>query len=1196
MFLKRLEIQGFKTFADRLDVEPVGQITAIVGPNGCGKSNIVDGIRWVLGEPNARTLRGTRMEDIIFAGSDRRKPVGMAEVSITLDNSLKILPIDYNEVRITRRVYRSGESEFLINRAPCRLRDIQNLLQDTGIGYESFSIIGQGKVDAILSSRPEERRRLVEEVAGITRHLTRKQDSLRKLEETKNALIRLEDVLEELGEQLGPLEEQAVRAKSYRKLQAELAALETKLWLREWYQLEGRHQKNRLIWEDIKQKCEDQERELQLATEQLALQRLVWQEAREELEKETEALHEAQQAAERAKLTGQMLRQKYEAYQEQEAEAKRQTLECRGVLDKLLDERVQAEKRRQQLQTRLAEQQEKLEQLTGQEANLSKSCSTKSQEIEQIKSDLIENLKLAAEKRNVITRLRIQEDNRERRAVQIRQEKQARLTRREELRKQIWGIEQTMAEQANRLLQIKQLKDELLNRDQWLSQKLIKWTEENRRREDRSRFIESRLQVLREMEQTYEGYSQAVREIMRCRQTESFGAGIRGVVAELIEFPTQYEKAIEVALGGAVQNVVTDTERIAREAIHFLKTGKHGRVTFLPLDTIRPLSLEDSRAIQSGMGILGRAVDLIKYNPIYRPVMEFLLGRVWVAESMEAAANWARQQGFTRRVVTLDGEVFNPGGSLTGGSLPDKKRHIFGRRREIKELEAASIREQEILQLQQKEMEDLKQKIQDLKKSRADLEQEQYQLELVRISGQKDLVHLKQELDKLLERLTIIDYEEKDLTEQGSGLHQEIQLLEQELSSLTQRETVTREELEIIQLTWEEERRQLKTIENNISNLREARAAGKQRLLGLEDNLSRLEREEDRLKQKLAAYQQRIQETTAQLGKLRDGLAVEASQLNAAEDRANIYQAKVISIRNHFLVQQNNVQHLEQSCQQKRLELNQLLNQKHSLEVQITKLEAEGQGWLERLWEVYQISRDQAQYLINEEATKITAFNSREARHRIKELQQEITALGEVNLGAVEEYERVSHREHYLRTQQADLRKACHGLEQIIVELDRVMAERFQTSLDKINQNFDLVFRDIFGGGKARLYLTNQDSPLDSGLEIIAQPPGKKLQPLSLLSGGERALTAIALLFGILQVKPGPLCILDEIEAALDEVNVKRFAQFLRRFAEKTQFIVISHRKGTMEVADALYGLTMEEKGVSKLISVRLVNPIEQVV
>ncbi len=1193
MFLKRLEMQGFKSFAERLDIELTGQITAVVGPNGCGKSNIIDGIRWVFGEPNARILRGSRMEDVIFAGSDRRKPVGMAEVSVTLDNSSGILPVDYSEVRLTRRLYRSGESEFLINRQPCRLREVQNLLQECGIGYDSCTIIGQGRVDAVINSRPEERRRLIEEVAGLTRHLHRKQDSLRKLEDTEHSLVRLEDLHQELAGQVAPLAEQAQRAQVYREQQAELTSLEKGIWLQNWADLEEKRKQAHTAWEDLQTKAARQEQELASQIQGLADLRNGAEAAETAANQAAEKLQELRHRAERNALTLQLLQEKQETLEKQRAEFEERQQELTHRWKKLEQERLEKQAKSADFTIDDLGQEQELKDLENQKADGSLERAVKFEEIEGLRGELIEILKSGAERRNEINRLRLQEENRQRRLRQIDGQQQGFRRRQETLSERLQAVLQELSSLKPQLLDLQHQKALNLTETAELESELRQLREKAKEQQAKVLAAQSKLRVLKEMEQSYEGYSRAVREIMQGRSRESFGAGVRGVVAELLRIPARYEKAIEVALGGAAQYLVLDTEKNVQAAILFLKAKQYGRATFLPLDALRPPVLANRLSNNSSPGFLGRAAELVQFEPEYAPVAELLLGRVWVAESLEAAARLARERGFAQKIVTLDGEVINPGGAITGGSLPSRSSGIIGRSREVAELKATLALQQEALAAAEQQLMARESFAKEQQKLKAELEQRQHQLELAQSVNQKEAAQLQPEIERLREDLSEIDGEAQDLGERSRENQQELQQLEQLLEEYAQEEAALRQNLQQKQTALQEHDRRLQEIAETIARLRETKAGGIQRLQSLAEDLQRIENEAASIKQGLAKNGEQL--ITIEAVKIEQAAAIEKQRLQAGLTQTEIInqQDELKLLQSDYQIKSEKMRRFAALLEQNRGDLERLTGRMHKLELQKTKAESEAQGWQDRLAEVHQIDAAQtAQFLLGR--TGACRLNGPSVRQKIQELQQALAGLGEVNLGAVEEYARVKERVEFLSAQIADLREAKRGLQQVITELDALMTDRFLTGLERVNQSFNQVFQDIFGGGKAGLFLIDATKPLESGIEIVAQPPGKKFKNLALLSGGEKALSAIALLFGMLQVRPGHLCVLDEIESALDEPNVDRLAQFLSRLAQKTQFIIVSHRKRTMEAAEALYGLTMEEKGVSKLISVQLTNTVAQ--
>lgn len=1179
MYLKRLELAGFKSFADRTELEFVPGVTAVVGPNGSGKSNVSDSIRWVLGEQSAKSLRGAKMEDIIFAGSDTRKPVNFAEVTLTLDNTDRSLDMEYSEVSVTRRVYRSGDSEYYINNRSCRLKDIMELFMDTGLGKEAYSIIGQGKIEEILSTKSEDRRGIFEEAAGIVKYKTRKREAEKKLDDTEQNLVRIHDIVSEITEQIGPLEEQAQTAKTYKELHRKLVEHEVALYVQ---QIEAAHTK----WEAASKRVVELQEQLVMQSTQASKQEADLEQARFHVTQIDQSIEELQHvlltvSEETEKVEGQreVLRERMRnlhANRQQTMEQMHRITEKQHTIE---TELAHEQERAEEANRRMTEAHESLQAAEGQFFSMVQSLTD---DVERLKSDYFEKLNEMANQRNEI-----------RHQEQLVQTSQARLNRQQS------GKEQLDLEEAQRQAKLASLQEQLESIDQKIQETVSRYKElmeglrngqarlESERRdlrqwEQKREAAKSRLDLLKEMQSEFAGFQQGVKEILKAR--ERGFKGIHGAVAELVVVPQQYETALEVALGGALQNVVVENEAAGRAAITHLKQHNAGRATFLPLDVIRPRSLaaDDKRQLAKESGVIGIASELVSYEATYRPILEALLGNVIVTETLEQANKVARTLGYRYRVVTLEGDIVNAGGSMTGGALKKNSTNLLGRNRQAEELEA--------------QMGDIDQtisghttRIEQLTKELHQLEQEQ---EALRTEGE-NLRLKEQEVKGLLQQT---EAEGRSLVERAKLVEQDIEGYRREMEeairkqeklqeSLTAMEAEEKELSSLVAAAEAKRQEQLESKEEmneKITSLKVLNAQVKQEYQSrleqterLVEQKSLLQREWEEQNENLASYDE-LERTNESSG---TELDQRITELRQDKDRVAGLIAERRNERATLFYKQ---EQLEQQVKEIRREVKTLEEQLHQEEVKVNRNEVELDHLLNKLSEEYEMSYDLAKQKYpprGEIADEVQIVNR---------LKKQIAALGTVNLGAIEEFERLSERQHFLSSQEADLNEAKDMLYQVIQEMDTEMSRRFKETFDAISLQFRDVFVQLFGGGRADLVLSNPDNLLETGIDIVAQPPGKKLQNLALLSGGERALTAMALLFAILRVKPVPFCVLDEVEAALDEANVNRFAEYMHHFSGQTQFICVTHRKGTMESADVLYGITMQEGGVSKLVSVKL--------
>lgn len=1180
MYLKRVELAGFKSFADRTEFEFVPGITAVVGPNGSGKSNITDAIRWVLGEQSAKSLRGAKMEDVIFAGSDSRKPVNFSEVSLTLNNEDSSLAIDYSEVTITRRLYRSGDSEYYINKQPVRLKDITELLMDTGLGKEAYSIIGQGKIEEILSSKPEDRRGVFEEAAGIVKYKTRKREAKKRLEETEQNLIRINDLIHELEGQIEPLEAQAAVAKEYKGYAEQLKDLNIKIYVHdiektyaEWQETD----KNKKILHNDQVELSSQVSQIDALIENKR-----W--SVNKLEKELDELHQSlvsiSEKVEQAEGKKEVLNERERNHQLN----KTQSLEA---IEKLLQKKAE-------LNSQLTTEQEKLssidaritelmEQLAKEEDFLNQLLTDHESQIEVYKNEYFDCLNGMATLRNDLRHIstskesityRIDKLNNE--LEQLGIEEKEITAKEEDLNKEFSEVKSdleaiTLAYNENILNE----KNNLTHREEIIAQL--------KQKQQRLDSLISRHEVLTDMQNDFSGFHYGVKEILKQRDSGHF-KGVHGAIAELIEVPKQYETAIEVALGSSLQYIVVETEEVGRKAINYLKERKLGRSTFLPLDVIngRSISSYELEKIERIDGFIGLAIDLIEVEEQYSSIAEFLLGQLIVASDLKQANYIAKALGYSKRVVTLDGDIVNPGGSMTGGSVQKKNVSILGRQREIDELAVQIEQQKQEIASEQKQVETIE----------ASLEKIKQDIEGLRINREQK--RLKEQ--ELIGKNQQLEYESKNIANRSSFLNQELKQLQEEL----EKTLINEQEFNASLAEKAKQEAELQTKIAQAESFRKQDESVKlemnEKITNLKIDLARFEQERDGNNLLIERLTKELSEIITSIDQHQENLILLENELTDQQKNKETIKGDIEGLRlNKDLIQKKideirlsrskliqEIETEEQGSKELRKNLKVVESGYQQCEVKLNRLDVELENLLQKLAEEYEMSYEWAK----ENVERIEDVTS--AKEVVKKLKLSIQALGEVNIGAIEEFERVSERFNFLSTQKTDLVEAKETLYQVIEEVDVEMNKRFKESYDAIREQFQQVFTKLFGGGRADLILTDENNLLETGIEIVAQPPGKKLQNLALLSGGEKALTAITLLFAILRVKPVPFCVLDEVEAALDEANVTRFSEYLREFCELTQFIVVTHRKGTMEGADVLYGVTMQESGVSRLVSVKL--------
>jgi len=1182
MFLKRIELSGFKSFANRTELEFVKGITAVVGPNGSGKSNISDGIRWVLGETSAKSLRGGKMEDVIFSGSDSRRAVSFGEVSLTLDNGSQALTIDFAEVTVTRRVHRSGDSEYFINKQPCRLKDITELFMDTGIGKEAYSIIGQGRIEEILSTKSEERRGIFEEASGIVKYKSRKKEAEKKLADTEQNLLRIHDLVSELDNQIEPLREQSEKATKYRTLRDTLKSSEITLYV---HQIDGIH----TSWQLENNKlAELRNQQLSLSTEVsvhdagLEQHRLKARAFEEELNVLQQTLLTLSEEVEKCEGYGEVLKERKKNIEDNRITV---TANISSQEERLVSRETELSEQRVKL-TQVSEQLSQLEeQLAAEEVRLlGVSASAALEAEEACKAEMLVTMNETARVRNEIRYADSQVESLVKRLAKLEDERLKWTEQREQLKRRREELNQRIVEAGKAIEEVQErylsVSSSLKEKEQLAHEASLmvrKW-------EGRKDVLISRRDTMLELQNDYDGFMHGVKEVLKAKDRGQSLRGIRGAVAELVKVPANVEVAIETALGAALQNVVVETEKDGREAIAFLKSKQLGRATFLPMDVIKSRSISDGerRSMEAAQGYVGIAVDLIHFDDQYSSIFGSLLGNVIIAQTLEDANRIAAKGQYRYRVVTLEGDVVNAGGSMTGGSQGKKNANLLGRQRQLEELDK-EIGETEI------QLKELQERLAIVK---ADITAVNASLVDLREQGEARRI----EEQALLAERNAHDTEHRTIEDGLLGDTQDRDSLEQEkleyeqtkehninlLKELEQEEARQREVLNEAETARKATESAKEELQEQLTGLKVKVASVSQEKQGIRSHVSRLEQDIETITNELKASRERLEQLQVSYETNDQESVIQIEQLNDLRLRRNTCTEQIDFKRADRSKLLDLIQQVENETREQRSQLKVVEEDLRTTEVRVNRLDVELDNLLKKLGEEYELSYELAKerYPAPEQIGPI--------QQEVRDLRRQINQLGDVNVGAIEEYARVSERYEFLHSQENDLIEAKTTLSGVIREMDEEMSRRFKMTYDAIRSHFGTVFSKLFGGGRADLVLSEPDNLLETGIDILAQPPGKKLQNLSLLSGGERALTAIALLFSILHVKPVPFCVLDEVEAALDEANVSRFAEYLREFSQVTQFIVVTHRKGTMEEADVLYGVTMEEAGVSKLVSVRL--------
>ena len=1181
MYLKSIEVQGFKSFANKIVFDFHNGITGIVGPNGSGKSNVADAVRWVLGEQSAKQLRGAKMEDVIFAGTQNRKPVGFAYVAITLDNSDHALPVEYDEVTVSRRVYRSGESEYKINGHSCRLRDVTEMFYDTGIGKEGYSIIGQGQIDKILSGKPDERRELFDEAAGIVKFKRRKSAAIKKLENERSNLVRVNDILSELEKQVGPLKQQSEKAKEYLNYKTDLKKydvnaflLETDRIRKETAELNGRLKIVDDDLEDSKSEYDNTKSEYEAAENQL--------------NDINTQIDENSQTVSALELENQKLQGEINVFTEQikTFNANKQ-LHSERLLDIEKDKQNKnnsVKELREQyndLNTELSEYNDKLAAINDTAKALNAEIEGISGQIDNRQNSIYDNLTeqstIKAENQKFVTMLEQLEIKKSELTSHIIKGKSD-----ESAQKQV--IKSLTAELDNAVGKLEDINNSIEESNTSVTQLKAEIAEKNSELDKLTQNYhreKSRLESLINITERYDGYGNSIKKIMELKDSNP---GILGVIADIVKVEKQYETAIETALGGTIQNIVTDKEATAKELIGYLKQNKLGRATFLPLNAIHARNTLENEACINEKGVIGVASNLVRVSFEYEGLAKYLLGRILVVDNIDNALLIAKKYKYTLRIVTLEGEQLNPGGSMTGGAFRNSS-NLLGRRREIEELKQSVSNTNKQITQEKAAVADLRNQV---AKYREALDSYNKLLRETHIRKNTIDVNLKQADLKLSE---IIASYGDDIKEQASIDSEILKISESRnqvsgnLNLLDNQNEAARKEIENLGKTLEAKKSEEAAVALKIENLKISHSSIEQKASFINENIERLCKELDNLEEEKTSIQEKISETKELVSAKQADIELVKNSIEESERKITAIGEKLEDLR--AAKEKVNASHKE--FFKKREELNEkiILLEKDSMRLhnQYDRLEESYDSLVDYMWNEYELTYSYALELKSDELNNIN-----DIRKQINILKAAIKKLGDVNVNAIEEYKSVSERYEFMKTQHDDMIEAEESLMKVIEELDEGMRTQFTAKFEEIKVEFDKVFKELFGGGRGTIELVEGEDILEAGILIISQPPGKKLQNMMQLSGGEKALTAIALLFAIQNLKPSPFCLLDEIEAALDDSNVGRYANYLHKLTKHTQFIVITHRRGTMSAADRLYGITMQEKGVSTLVSVDLIE------
>ena len=1180
MYLKRLELQGFKSFADKTILELMPGITTVIGPNGSGKSNISDAIRWVLGEQSMKSLRGTKSLDIIFAGTQNRKSLGFAEASLVFDNSDGALPIEYTEVTVTRKIYRSGETGYYINKVPCRLKDVLELFMDTGIGKDGYSIIGQGKIDEILSNKSEDRRHIFEEAAGIVKYRTRKQESEKKLEHTKLNLLRINDILAEIEGNLEPLQMQADKAKKYLNLREELKNIEIGLFV---YNIEKYKQDLEKVVQDIEimqSQCNDEEGRLERV-------KILKEELKSSIDEITETIEnmsnigfESQKQIEQLNSDINVAKTRIANNNENNERYLKEIEEQNAKIKELKDEIEQKEAKKDNLKQNKEKFEKELNEKQAELDKLTEKLSSKELEIEGYKHTVEENTDKKYELQSEINAQNINYQNFEKRQAQIKQEMQSTISEldgtrlnKEDIAKQFNEIENKKNKAQNSLNEVAKQREEA-------NQKIKSFESNINILSSEMRIKESRLKFLIETEKEKEGYIKSVKSLLKdCENIKELGKGMNGVLANIIEVPDDLQTAIEMCLGASLQNIVTETETDAKRLVEHLRKNNLGRASFLPISSVRGKKLDKIKGNESG--VIGIASDLVKYNKKYEQIILNLLGRTVIVDNMDTAIKVAKQNGYTFRIVTIEGDLINPSGAITGGSVAKKTVNILGRGKEIEKLEKEIKNLKQKIEKLENDKQNYEESIEGILELSANLEKELQEIDITYATEKQKVISINENIEKLEKRLNRLKEEQANLEKQKEETVSTKGDLQVEINKIVeQNEELSKIITEFAELN-KDDQKYIDDLNFDITNLKISVSSFDESEASIQEIQERINQELENAHTSIENKNTQIEQIKKDNEELEKSIQETLQKIEEVKESVNSSSSKIEELKKERAQKSEKLSKQEDEITAKFKVIEDLKGQLVKLDVKKTKIEEDINGIINKMWEEYELTPNAVEGYQKPENVALT-------KRKVNELRTEIKEIGSVNVDSIEEYKNLKDRYDFMNEQRLDLESTMAKLRKIVTDMTTIMKDQFKEKFKEINNNFGEVFAELFGGGKAEVRLEDEQNILECGIEITVQPPGKKLQNMMLLSGGEKALTAIALLFAILKINPAPFCVLDEIEAALDDVNVYRYADYLKKFTSKTQFLVITHRKGTMEAADSVYGVTMEENGISKLLSMKL--------
>lgn len=1180
MYLKRLELQGFKSFADKTVLELMPGITTVIGPNGSGKSNISDAIRWVLGEQSMKSLRGTKSLDIIFAGTQNRKSLGFAEASLVFDNSDGALPIEYTEVTVTRKIYRSGETGYFINKVPCRLKDVLELFMDTGIGKDGYSIIGQGKIDEILSNKSEDRRHIFEEAAGIVKYRTRKEESEKKLEHTKLNLLRINDILTEIEGNLEPLQMQSDKAKKYLNLREELKNIEIGLFV---YNIE----KYKKDLEELVQSIEVMQNQANEEDEKLEHIKALKEELKTSIDQITEEIEnmsnigfESQKQIEQLNSDINVAKTRIANNNENSQRYSKEIEEQNNHIKELKEEVEQKEAKKDNLKQNKEKFEKELNEKQAELDKLTEKLSSKELEIEVYKQTVEQNTDKKYELQSEINAQNINYQNYEKRQAQIKQEMQSTISELDSTRLNKEDIAKQFNEIENKKNKSQKSLDDVAKQREEANQKIKSFESNINILSSDMRVKESKLKFLIETEKEKEGYIKSVKSLLKdCENIKELGKGMHGVLANIIEVPDELETAIEMCLGASLQNIVTETEEDAKKLVEHLRKNNLGRASFLPISSVKGRKLDKIKGNENG--IVGIASDLVKYNKKYEQIILNLLGRTVIVDNMNTAIKVAKQNGYTFRIVTTEGDLINPSGAITGGSVAKKTVNILGRGKEIEKLEKEINNLKQQIEKLQNDKQNYEESIEGILELSTNLEKELQEIDITYATERQKVISIDENIEKLQKRLNRLREEQANLEKQKEEAVSTKGNIQVEINKISeQNQELSKIINEFAELN-KDDQKYIDDLNFDITNLKISVSSFDESEASIQEIQERINQELENANQSIKNKEIQIEQIKKDNEELQKSIEGTLQKIEEVKTNVQNSSSKIEELKQERTSKNEKLSKQENEITDKFKVIEDLKGQLVKLDVKKTKIEEDINSIYNKMWEEYELTPNNVGEYQKPENVQLT-------QRRVNSLRTEIKELGSVNIDSIQEYKNLKDRYDFMSEQRLDLENTMSKLRNVISEMTQIMKEQFREKFKVINKNFGEVFAELFGGGKAELKLEDEENILECGIDITVQPPGKKLQNMMLLSGGEKAFTAIALLFAILKINPAPFCVLDEIEAALDDVNVFRYAEYLKKFTEHTQFLVITHRKGTMEVADSVYGVTMEESGISKLLSMKL--------